>query len=176
MINSKSKKKLLALGLAVVTVILPLSSAIAAVQSLTSSAEFIAPVALSAPVNLRFGLIDEAFTTGETIIIAPDGTETGTATSRFAGGTRGAGSVTVTATASQTLTIVVDNIGSPTGYAIDTWLCAYNAGSATACDGGGMTATSIASASLTIGATMTGNGSAAVGADNVTFDITVLYQ
>ena len=62
---SKSNRKKLALGLAAVMVIMPLSYALAAVQSLTNSAEFVTPVALSSPVNLRFGKIDVGFTTGE---------------------------------------------------------------------------------------------------------------
>ncbi len=44
------------------------------------------------------------------------------------------------------------------------------------CDGSGYTETSVASAILTIGATLKANGNAVVGTDDITFDVTVTYQ
>ncbi len=88
-----------------------------------------------------------------------------------------AGDLTVTATASQSITILVDNVSTATGYSLATWMCNYDcAGSDSACDGEGYSATTVANATLKIGVTLTGNGSAVVGTDNSTFDVTVTYQ
>ena len=173
MLDFRFMKKLL--GLSLVALMLPVSHALAATQSMTASAEFVTPVSLSSAVNLRFGLLDVGFAGIETIVIAPGGTVTDAA-SRVVGGTQGQGSVTVTATAAQTITILVDNVGTATGYTLATWKCSYNSGTDTVCDGGGMTATSVASATLNIGATMTRKATPIVGTDNSTFDVTVLYQ
>jgi hypothetical protein len=71
----------------------------------------------------------------------------------------------------------VDNVSTATGYSLDTWMCNYNgAGSDSACDGAGYTETSATSATLLIGARLTGNGNAVLGVDNSTFDVTVTYQ
>jgi len=150
----------------------------AAVEQVTAEVEFVTAVALTEVNALQFGLLDVAMGNTETVVISPDDPTTVTdASSNVAGGAQAAAKLTVTAVAAQTITILVDNVTAATGYALGTWLCNYDAAASdSACDGGGYTETSIASATLLIGATLTGNGSAALGTDNSTFDVTVLYQ
>ena len=71
----------------------------------------------------------------------------------------------------------MDNVSTATGYSLATWMCNYDgAGSDSACDGEGYSATTVANATLKIGVTLAGNGSAVVGTDNSTFDVTISYQ
>ena len=124
---------------------------------------------------LQFGLIDEALNT-ETIIIAPDDAVTGTGTALVLGGSQAAADLTITATAGVTINILIDNVVTGTGYGLGTWLCDYQAGADTACDGAGMNVTSVASGALRVGVTLTGDNLAVAGNQDGTFDVTVAYQ
>ena len=144
-------------------------------EPVTVSMSFLDPITITENESLRFGLLDVNMVNLETVVIAPnDGlTDAG---GNVLGGTQAAADLTVTATASQSITILVDNVSTATGYALATWMCKYGTGSDTACDGSGYSATSVMSAVLLIGVTLTGNGNAVAGADNSTFDVTVTYQ
>ncbi len=144
-------------------------------ESVTVDMAFLDPVTITENESLRFGLLDVNMANLETVVIAPNDFLTD-AGGNVLGGTQAAADLTVTATASQSITILVDNVGTATGYALGTWMCKYGAGSDTACDGAGYSETSVASAVLLVGATLTGNGNAVAGADNTTFDVTVTYQ
>jgi hypothetical protein len=145
-------------------------------ESVTVDMNFVAPITITENNPLQFGLLDVNMANNQTVTIAPDNTVTDTQ-NNVLGGTQAAANLTVTATASQSITILVDNVSTATGYVLQTWQCNYNsAGSDSACDGSGYTETSVASATLLIGATLKGNGSAVVGTDNSTFDVTVTYQ
>ncbi len=144
-------------------------------ESVTVDMAFLDPVTITENESLRFGLLDVNMANLETVVIAPNDSVTD-AGGNVLGGTQAAADLTVTATASQSITILVDNVGTATGYALGTWMCKYGAGSDTACDGAGYSETSVASAVLLVGATLTGNGNAVAGADNTTFDVTVTYQ
>jgi len=144
-------------------------------ESVTVDMTFLDPITITENESLRFGLLDVNMANLETVVIAPnDGlTDAG---GNVLGGTQAAADLTVTATASQSITILVDNVSTATGYALGTWMCKYGTGSDTACDGSGYSETSVTSAVLLIGVTLTGNGNAVAGADNSTFDVTVTYQ
>ncbi len=144
-------------------------------ESVTVDMAFLDPVTITENESLRFGLLDVNMADMETVVIAPNDGLTDAGGNVF-GGTQAAADLTVTATASQSITILVDNVGTATGYALATWMCKYGTGSDTACDGSGYSATSAMSAVLLIGVTLTGNGNAVAGADNTTFDVTVTYQ
>jgi hypothetical protein len=145
-------------------------------ESVTVDMTFVAPITITENNPLQFGLLDVNMANNQTVTVAPDDTVTDTQ-NNVLGGTQAAADVTVTATASQSITILVDNVSTATGYVLQTWRCNYNsAGSDSNCDGSGYTETSVASATLTIGATLKGNGSAVAGTDNSTFDLTVTYQ
>ena len=170
-------KGLLAIpGLALVCLMPTIVADAANPESVTVDMTFLDPVTITENESLRFGLLDVNMANLETVVIAPNDSVTD-AGGNVLGGTQAAADLTVTATASQSITILVDNVSTATGYVLETWICHYDtAGPDSACDGSGYTETSVGSAILTIGATLKGNGSAVVGTDNVTFDVTVTYQ
>ncbi len=147
----------------------------AAVENVPAEATFVVPVSLVENNALQFGLLDVGFANTETIII---GTNDGLtdAGSNVLGGSQAAADLTVTASAGQTITILVDTVVNGTGYALATFLCSYDGGADTACDGAGYTATSVASGVIEVGATMTGDGLAVAGNADGSFNITVNYQ
>ncbi len=148
----------------------------AALEQVPVEVEFVELISITEDSELKFGLLDANLASGETVVIAPDDSVTD-AFSRVVGGTQRAGDLTVRATASKSIIIVVDNVSAATGYSLATWMCNYDgAGSDSACDGEGYSATTVANATLKIGVTLTGNGSAVVGVDNSTFDVTITYQ
>lgn len=145
-------------------------------ESVTVTMTFLDPVSITENNPLQFGLIDVNISNNHTITIAPNSSVTDT-NGNVLGGTQAAANLTVTATASRTISILVNNVSTATGYSLGSFQCNYNsAGSDSTCDGSGYTATSVASATLRVGATLTANGNAVVGTDNSTFDVTVNYQ
>lgn len=166
-----------AAGLSALALLLVMGSAGAAnPEPVTAEVEFVDPITITETNALQFGLLDQNLASAETVIIAPGGTVTD-AGGNVQGGTQAAANLTVTSTAAQSVTILVDNIVNGVGYALSSFQCDYNTGAASgACDGSGLTATSAASAALLIGATLTGDGLSAPGAANGSFDVTVTYQ
>jgi hypothetical protein len=145
-------------------------------EPMTVDMMFLDPLTITENNPLQFGLLDVNMGNNQKVIVAPDGTVTDTQNNVF-GGTQAGADLTVTATASQSITILVDNVSTATGYVLESWKCNYDAaGSDSTCDGGGYSETSVASATLLIGATLKGNGNAVAGADDSTFDVTVIYQ
>lgn len=145
-------------------------------EPVTVDMTFIDPITITENNPLQFGLLDAAMGNTETVIIAPDGSVTDS-NGNIVGGTQAAANLAVTAEASQSITILVDNVSGATGYSLGSFQCNYNgAGSDSACDGSGYSETSVSNAILLIGATLTGNGNAVAGTDNSTFDVTVTYQ
>ena len=142
-------------------------------ESVTVGMNFLDPVTITEVNALQYGILDQTLNT-ETIIIAPNSAVSGTGTALILGGTQAAANLTVTATASQTLTILVDSIVNGTGYALSAFVCKYNNGTDTACNS--YTPTSVASATLLVGATLTGDNLAVAGAANGSFNVTVAYQ
>jgi hypothetical protein len=134
---------------------------------------FADPVTIVEVNSLQYGIIDHVLNT-ETIILGTDDSVGGTGAGLVIGGTQAAAELTVDAEATQTLTILVDNIVDGTGYALSAFICSYNGGADTACNS--LTPTAIASAALLIGATITGDNLAVPGTANGSFDVTILYQ
>ena len=147
-------------------------------EPVTVDMTFLDPVTITENESLRFGLLDVNMANLETVVIAPNDSLTD-AGGNVLGGTQAAADLTVTATASQSITISVGNVSTATNYALGTWRCNYNgAGSDSNCFGGYSETTPAASttATLLIGVTLEANGNAVAGADNSTFDVTVTYQ
>ncbi len=143
-------------------------------EPVTVSMDFVDPITITEIGSLRYGVLDQVLNT-ETIIIAPDSTVSGTGTGLILGGTQAAANLTVTASASLTLTILIDTIVDGTGYALSAFMCNYDTdASDTACNS--YTPTAVGSATLLIGATLTGNNLATPGAANGSFNVTVAYQ
>ena len=74
----------------------------------------------------------------------------------------------------ESVTVAPDVSGA--GYALTDFRCNYAAGTDAVCEGAGYLGTSVASGSLLVGATLTGDGTAVAGAADGSFDITVTYQ
>jgi len=175
--TSICKKGLLAiLGSALFSLMPAIVADAANPESMTVDMTFLDPLTITENNPLQFGLLDVNMGNNRRVTVAPDGSLTDT-NNNVLGGTQAAAELTVTATASQSITILVDNVSTATGYVLETWMCNYGgAGSDSNCDGGGYTETSVASATLLIGATVKANGNAVAGTDNSTFDVTVTYQ
>jgi hypothetical protein len=145
-------------------------------ESVTVDMTFLDPLTITENNPLQFGLLDVNMANNQRVIVAPDSSVTDMQ-NNILGGSQAAANLTVTATAAHSITILVDNVSTATGYSLDQWMCNYNgAASDSACDGSGYSETSVASTTLLIGARLTGNGLAVVGVDNSTFDVTVTYQ
>jgi len=142
-------------------------------ETITAEVTFVNPILITVPVALKFGLIDHNLAT-QTIIIGTDDLVTGTGTAFVIGGTQAAASMTIGADTSQVLTFLIDAISNGTGYALGTFVCSYDGGSDTACNS--LTEVSVASATLLIGATLTGDDAATPGNADGSFNITVAYQ
>ena len=173
------KKGLLAILGAAVLGLMPAFVADAAnPESVTVGMAFLDPITITENESLRFGLLDVNMANLETVVIAPNDSLTD-AGGNVLGGTQAAADLTITASASQSITISVGNVSTATNYALGTWRCNYNgAGSDSDCFGGYSETTPAASttATLLIGVTLTGNGTGTAGVDNSTFDVTVTYQ
>jgi len=172
---NQSKNRLAIVGCALAGLALTGSANAANPESVTAEVEFVAPVTITENNALQFGLLDVNMINLESIVIAPNGAVADPA-SRVLGGSQAAANLTVTATEAEAITILVDNVFSNTGYSLSGFTCNYNAGADTACDGAGYSETSVAAATMTVGATLTGNGLALPGVVNGSFDVTVTYQ
>jgi hypothetical protein len=144
-------------------------------QPVAVQVTFVDPITVTENNALQFGLLDQNLANLDTVIIAPDSSVTDAA-GRVEGGTQMAGSLMVTATEGQAITIIVDSIVSGPGYTLSDFVCNYNAGTDAACDGSGYSETLAGTASLQVGATMTGDGTAVEGQANGSFNVTVTYQ
>ncbi len=175
LIFNQSKNRLAILGCALAGLTFSGSANAANPESVVAEVEFVAPVTITETNALQFGLLDVNMINLESIVIAPNGAVADPA-SRVLGGAQAAASLTITATAAEAMTILVDNVASNTGYSLSGFTCNYDSGADTACDGAGYSETSVAAATMTVGATLTGNGLAGPGVFNGSFDVTVTYQ
>ncbi len=136
---------------------------------------FVEPISVSEVNALQYGLLEQSFVNPDVVVIAPDSTLTDTA-SRVVGGVQAAASLTVMATPAYAITILVDSVVNGTGYALGTFICNYNAGIDAACDGAGYSETSVASATLLVGASISSDGVAVEGVADGSFNVTITYQ
>ncbi len=123
---------------------------------------FVDPIAINETSALQFGSLDQNLASSESVSIAPDSTVTDPA-DRVEGGPQAAASLIITATPGRAITIQVDSINPGAGYSLTDFSCNYNTGSDAACDGSGYSETSVGSGTLNVGATLTGDGTAAAG-------------
>lgn len=158
-------------------------TAMAATENVNAEVTFVAPVSLTEVNSLKFGFLSTAIGNGETVIVGTDDTVTGTGASDAIGGTAEAAEVTVSSSASQGLSILVNNIvsSSSSQYTLGSFQCSYNAATATDCSTAAINVTAPGSGSdsvtLLIGATLTvSSASLTAGADNGSFDVVVNYQ
>ncbi len=142
-------------------------------ETVSVDVTFVAAITIFEDSALLFGLIDEALNL-ETITIATnDGlTDAG---GMVIGGLQRAADLTITATSGVSMNITIGGITPFLGYTLATFLCDYELGTITACDGGGYTVTSVATGALRVGVTLTGNNLAVPGVANGSFTVTVSY-
>ncbi len=136
---------------------------------------FAAPIRITAVNALQYGLLKQSFTNLETVVITPDSTVIDTA-DRIVGGPQSAASFTVTATPGRPITILVDSVVNGPGYALGAFVCRYGTGADTVCNEVGYPATTVANATLLIGATLSGDDLAEPGVADGSFNVTVSYQ
>ncbi len=144
-------------------------------ESVVVQVTFVDPITITEVNALQIGLLDQNLAVSETVVIIPGGGFTDSA-SRVLGGTQAAANLTVTATAGFAITVDVTEVSEGTGYTLGTYMCNYDAGTDTVCDGAGYSQTSAVSATLLIGATLAGDGLAVAGTADGSFNVTVSYQ
>jgi hypothetical protein len=168
-----------------VAVMAPLLSATSlAANSVTVRAQvtFVDPVGFSEVGALQFGSLSQHLADQESVTVASIGTMSdpadpfmGGAKTGVRGAPQAAAKLTVKTAPRQSITILVDGASPGAGYSLTDFRCSYNGGSDTACDGAGYTETSVASGTLLVSATLIGDSTAAAGASNGTFEVTVIY-
>ncbi len=182
MFNFNQSKKFLAIVGCAFAGLLTFSTAQAAnPETVTVEVAFVDPILIGTNVNLRFGALDVNMALNDTVTIAPGGgvsESTPNIVSPLAA--LGPADLTVDATPLLPINILVDGETSGGGaYSLGGFQCEYNGGGAAACDlgaGGLDIPSTIASATLFVGATLTGAGAATAGTFNGSVDVTVTYQ
>ncbi len=161
---------------------LPAASLAASSVTVRVQVNFVDPVAISEVSALQFGSLSQPLADQESVTVASTGTMSNPA-DHFLGGAKtvvrgapqAAAKLTVKAAPRQSITILVDGASPGAGYSLTDFRCSYNGGSDTACDGAGYSETSVASGTLLVGATLIGDSTAAAGAANRSFEVTVIY-
>ncbi len=166
---------------AVMALLLPAASLAASSVTVRVQVTFVDPVAISEVSALQFGSLSQHLADQESVTVAS--TTMSDPADQFMGGAKivvrgapqAAANLTVKAAPRQSITILVDGASPGAGYSLTDFRCSYNGGSDTACDGEGYSETSVASGTLLVGATLTGDGTAMTGAVDGTFEVTVIY-
>ena len=136
---------------------------------------FVNPIAITEVNALQFGSLDQNLANLESVTIAPNSAVTDPA-NRVEGGPQAAASLTITTTPGQAITIQVDSVVAGAGYSLTDFRCNYNSGADAACDGVGYSESTVASGTLLVGATLTGDGTAVAGAADGSLDVSIIYQ
>ena len=167
---------------AVMALLLPVGSLAANSVTVRVQVTFVEPVGISEVSALQFGSLSQHLADQESVTVASIGTMgdpadhvMGGAKTVVRGAPQAAANLTVKAAPRQSITILVDGASPGAGYSLTDFRCSYNGGSDTACDGAGYTETSVVNGTLLVGATLTGDSTAAAGAANGSFEVTVIY-
>ena len=144
-------------------------------EPVVAEVEWVAPVTITETNALQFGLLDVNMLNAQTVVINTDSSYLD-ANLNVAGGAQAAAALTVGAEAGRQINILVDLIVPNTGYTLINFVCNYDTvGPDTACSGASYLETAVASATLLVGATLTGDGAALAGVQNGSFNVTVTY-
>jgi len=167
---------------AVMALLLPAASLAANSVTVRVQVTFVDLVGISEVSALQFGSLSQHLADQESVTVASIGTmgdpadyAMGGAKTVVRGAPQAAASLTVKAAPRQSITILVDSASPGAGYSLTDFRCSYNGGSDTACDGAGYTETSVASGTLLVGATLTGECTAMTGDVDGTFEVTIIY-
>lgn len=139
--------------------------------------QFVNPTEITTESALLYGEISTDLTDSDTAGIDSNSTVTDT-NSQLSGDTLMAASLTVAATDPRAMTITVDSVTGDTGYTLDGFQCDYDDGAVTGtCDGAGLNvASTAASATLLIDATLSVNDVDVAAATDGDFAVTLSYQ
>ena len=159
-------------GSALMGLLLAAGANAATPETVVAQVTFVNPITIAQDNSLQYGTLDHTLNE-QTIIIAPDSTVSGTGTAFVIGVAPKAAKLTVGSDVRQALTILVDNIVNGTGYLLTDFVCNYDNGTDTPCNS--YNPTSVASATLLIGATLTGDNNAVPGDADGSFDVTITY-
>jgi hypothetical protein len=162
------RKILLATVFGVVSVA-AFSGANAIVFNKTATVKIVTPLSLSTTTDLNFATIERPATSSN-LVVAPDGTTSGTAT--VITGTPTAGVYTVTGDAINQISIAVAAGAAVTGLTLGSFTMNYNNAAYTS----GFTTAPGASTPLKIGATLGIDNTVASGTLTPGYNITILYQ
>jgi hypothetical protein len=136
---------------------------------------FVDPITISEVNALDYGSLDRNLAQLETVTIAPDSTVSDPE-ERIEGGSQAAAKLTVSTTPGLPITINVGSVSSGPGYSLANFQCSYESSPPVPCESSTYSETSVASGTLTVGATLVGNGEALRGAANGSFEVIVSYQ
>ena len=182
MSNLRQSRKGLVPYVAVMAQLLPAGSLAASSVPVRVQVTFVDPVAISEVSALRFGSLSQHLVDQESVTAALTGTVSdpadhlmGGAKTVVRGAPRVAANLKVYAPPRQSITILINGASPGAGYSLTDFRCSYNGGSYTACDGEGYSETSVTNGTLLVGATLMGDSTAAAGAANGSFDVTVIY-
>lgn len=166
------------MGSALIGLMLSNSTDAANPEIVTVQVAFVAPITMTAETNpLEFGSLDVGMLATETVTINPDDTFSEAPVGGVIGGVQASAKLNTTATPGRPINIAVDTIVDGADYALSLFICDYDAGVDAACDGLGMSTTSVAGLTeVRVGATLTANGGATAGDDPGSFRITVSYE
>lgn len=137
---------------------------------------FVDPAGISETNDLRIDASGQGLAGVVRLAVLPHSSAGGTKQATVQPGTKTAASLTVAAPPGMPITIHVDEVVAGDGYSLADFRCNYNDGSDTACDGSGLSATTVASGTLLVGATLTGNENLMAGATDGSFEVTISYQ
>jgi hypothetical protein len=147
-------------------------------QSVTVNVTFVVPVSITKSADMSFGLIDEILNLEVITLDTADGIS-GTGSALQFGLAAEAADLRVTADAGDGITISIGSIVNGTGYALSAFTCKWAGLAEASC----ATPLNIAGGNvdgsaqiLLIGATLSGDNAAVVGAANGSFVATVVYQ
>ncbi len=164
------------MGSALIGLMLSNSSDAANPEPVTVQVAFVAPITITETNPLEFGSLDVGMLVTETVVIAPDNSVTDTF-GNVIGGTQASAKADANATTGRAINILVDTVVAGTYYTLATWMCDYNGGADVACDGAGMSTTSVAGdTEVRVGVTLTSLGGAIAGDDDGSFNLTVAYE
>ena len=114
---------------------------------------------------------------GRSFVLGTDGNISGSAAGDYISGASAAVFTVDDTVGSAAITILVDNISALGGLTVNEALCSYNGGAQQRCDSTGISATSVASATLRVGLDVTTSTTHSGGdTASISMNVSVLYQ
>lgn len=151
-------------------------AAFAGTQSVTASASFDVPLTVTKDADISFGIL-KAGTSG-TYVIAPNGIVMPSNGGAVVGGTPAYGKITISGSATQTISISTGSYTASSGVAASAATCDYDGALISSCDTGasGLAAPGATGKVLKLGLTIDADGTQAAGSTAApSFVVAVIY-